>query len=103
MLAPKSSLCMRTIKTHSETVRVKVPRGTGLAKILGLGQVCGLRPAPRQPVSGNHATPGPVLIRIGMLAAIARMLNILVSDQIRKLAVRLLIDMFDLRVERSER
>ena len=52
----------------------------------------GSGPAPVQPVSGDHATTEPVLIRLEQLSQ-----ERLSSNQIRKLTVRSFVDMFGLR------
>ena len=51
----------------------------------------GSGPAPIQPVSGNHATTEPALIRLEQLSQ-----ERLTSNQISKLTVRLLVGMFGL-------
>ena len=51
----------------------------------------GLRAALGPPVSGSHAAPKPVLTRLEQPSQ-----ERLVSNQIRKLTVRFLVDMFDL-------
>jgi len=55
----------------------------------------GLRPALRQPVRGNHATPVPVLTWLEQAPPEQS-----ISYQIRKLTVRLLVDVFDLRTDK---
>ena len=53
----------------------------------------GSGPTPAQPVSGNHAATEPALIRLEQLSH-----ERLTSNQIKKLTVRLLVDMFGLRI-----
>jgi hypothetical protein len=54
----------------------------------------GLQPVPVQLVSGNHAALEPVLTRLQQPSQEQLILN-----QIRKLTVSLLVDMFDLRID----
>jgi hypothetical protein len=53
----------------------------------------GLQHVPIRPVSGNHTAPEPVLTRLQQPSQEQLILN-----ELRKLTVRLLIDVFDLRV-----
>ena len=53
----------------------------------------GSGPTPAQPVSGNHAATEPALIRLEQLSH-----ERLTFNQIKKLTVRLLVDIFGLRI-----
>jgi len=59
------------------------------------GPVTGSQPAPRHPVSGNHTAPRPALTRLKQPSQ-----EELVLNQMRKLTVRVFIDVFGLRIDR---